>query len=446
MIKDYNKVLQEIICNSNYRCNLYTKNIFSKFELEQFMYPAFQLLNKVHDITKDRYYSELEQLININLNIKTLVDKLQLVPGIVITYGNMENARHILYGKSSILGPKMDTETIFDLASVTKIFTLVAYLQLVDKKICSLSDPIGKYSSKYFFIKNITIEELLSFKVNLRTDERINADISTEKAYFLIQQVKNYPLPDNGRFYSDIPALILGNLFKEICGISLGEYIEVNILNPCQMNSSFYYEPDKELLSHIVNYDKEYRLRDGILNIKRTPIGIAHDEKAQALIVDKHTLTGHAGLFASAKDMTLFAQKLLARELISDESLQMIGINRTGKKISNDKYSQFLGLLSYSKHCNVKQSEVFFGCSGNSFSMTGYTGTFFGIDPNNNLFEFIGTNRVSERMTQYPEELEINNHLFFDGKEYICTKNYVFIRDKLIRDCCMKLGMQWLLY
>lgn len=446
MRKTYDELLELLVHNSNIGGNPFTYNIFSANDYNKFLHLAYRLRTDDAFLNRSEYYTALERHSDLVKNISFLVNELKIVPGISAVYGNEQDIRYVSHGKSSLHGFTLDENAVFDLASVTKLFTSISYMQLVDQKYCLLSDPVGKFTDRFPYLKNITLEELLTFQVNLRTDDRISYKTDYDYAMKLLTQIKNYPLTDDGRLYSDMPAIILGYLFYNICGLSLGKYIRDNILSECHMESSFFYKPPSLLLSRIIDYGIEYRLINGELTAKKTPLGEVHDEKAAVLINDENMLTGHAGLFSSAVDMSRFAQKLLGRELISDELLQLIGMNKTGHKLHAGGYSQFLGYLCNSKHCDRRLSEVFHGAAGNAFAMSGYTGTYLCVDPVNNIFCFIGTNRIANKMTQYPKELEYNNQIQYKNKTFTCTKNYVYIRDGLIRDVCMKLALQWKIY
>lgn len=195
-------------------------------------------------------------------------------------------------------------------------------------------------------------------------------------------------------------------------------------------------------IGNTISYDYEYRIISDSLVTKRTPMGTVHDEKALILGQKNNNLCGHAGLFSTAKDMMNLASSLLNNQLINVKHLNQIGIGQTLSK-NYSQYSQSLGYLCYSKHPIQEQSDVPLELSGNTFAISGYTGTYFLCDPLNHIAIFIATNRINHRLTQHPELPKDNTYtISFQKKQYISTKNYVYLKDTIICRPIVELMLQ----
>jgi len=94
-----------------------------------------------------------------------------------------------------------------------------------------------------------------------------------------------------------------------------------------------------------------------------------------------------------------------------------------------DEYIHF-GYLTYIKEDNLRNCEVYSLMSGNTFAVSGYTGTHFMIDPQNQLFLFIGGNRINKRLSRCDDSCyRENSGLIFSG-------DYIYEKDKLRDVCC----------
>lgn len=117
---------------------------------------------------------------------------------------------------------------------------------------------------------------------------------------------------------------------------------------------------------------------------------------------------------------------LLSGKIISTETIGLLTSSTYDSYSKNNHY----GLLCYKKYADLCQSEIPELCSSQSIAMTGYTGTYILVDFENDLFTFIGANRLYKRETTS----NINNQITIEkiSPIVICnTKNYVYRKDKL---------------
>ncbi len=284
--------------------------------------------------------------------------------------------------------------TVFDLASLTKLFTLIAVMQLNEQGKLSLDDPLIKHAPQFKNMGGVSLENLLSYQVNILSDGRIDDAPNREEA--LGRLFASKPLPQVGtRFYSDMHAMVLKYVVEAASGMDFFSYIQKHILIPCGMAHTYAAIPE-EMLPLTQSYAGEHRIENGryVLRAGPTP-GTPHDPKAALLSPGGEDLCGHAGLFSTLTDMTSLCQGLLNGALLSKESLKAIAINRTGDGM--DK--QYLGYLCYVKHPNQHFSEVPIYMTHSAFGLSGFTGNHISIDPELKLFNVFLGNRCLNRLT-----------------------------------------------
>jgi CubicO group peptidase (beta-lactamase class C family) len=127
----------------------------------------------------------------------------------------------------------MKTDTIFDIASLTKVVaTTTAVMQLVEKGKLRIEDRVADHWPE--FAENgrgeITVRQLLTHYSGLRPDLDMNPNwAGCDKALQMILSEKPTGPPDTRFIYSDINFIILGELVRRISGYSLDTYCTNNI-------------------------------------------------------------------------------------------------------------------------------------------------------------------------------------------------------------------------
>lgn len=300
------------------------------------------------------------------------------------------------------------TDDIFDLASITKVIsTTSATMKLYESNQINLNDKVTKYIPQ--FAKNdegksgkrdeVTIRHLLTHTSGLPPFRHFYKMESPLDSIFITKL--NNP-PGEKYKYSDVGIIILGKIIERISNLTLAEYTQKNIFEPLEMNSTFYNPPESKL-NRIV--PTEYSEKEGKF-IK----GHAHDENAYSL----DGIAGHAGLFSSANDLSIFSQMMLNNgELNKTKIFNMETIELFTKraKIIEDN-SRCLGWDSPDGECS---GGLF--TSKESYGHTGFTGTSLWIDPTNNLFVILLTNAVNPyRSYKYPN--------YFQWRQLIHSKAY----------------------
>ncbi len=287
---------------------------------------------------------------------------------------------HFTYDRTS---PEMNINTIFDLASVSKVVgTTTMAMMLIDKGKMNLDDKVIKFLPEFNNNgkENITIRNLLVHNSGLAAFKKYYDVYS--KADEVVNDIMNLaPEQDPGSkyVYSDLGMITLQKVMEKISGKSLDKFLEENLFRPLEMNSTMYSPPIelKELCAP-TEFDNFYRMRQ--------LQGEVHDERAYML----NGIAGHAGLFSTAPDLSKFLQMILqkgnyqGKQIIKSETVELF-IKKQSEQSSR-------GLGWDTKSPEGSSSGKYFDIT--SYGHTGYTGTSVWTDPTKNLFVILLTNRV----------------------------------------------------
>jgi CubicO group peptidase (beta-lactamase class C family) len=160
------------------------------------------------------------------------------------------------------LNVPMQTNNIFRIGSLTKQFTAIAILQLVEQGKLNLKDEITRFIPGYPLQREtITIEHLLTHTSGIRdftsikdTLQRFKRDLTPAE---LISYFQNQPMrfaPGTRYEYSNSNYTLLGFIIEKITGRSYQQYLEANFFQPLGMTSSFYGNDAKIIKSRAAGY------------------------------------------------------------------------------------------------------------------------------------------------------------------------------------------------
>ena len=140
-------------------------------------------------------------------------------------------------------GTPVTGETIFDLASLTKLFTALTLMRLWELGEIRLDRAAAFYEPRFTGLHDATVDQVLGFEVNLQTPERIDAQPDAERG--LKQLFQAQASPQTGRrFYSDIHAMVIGRVIEAVTGRPLESAVRSLILEPLGMASTWARVPE----------------------------------------------------------------------------------------------------------------------------------------------------------------------------------------------------------
>jgi len=278
------------------------------------------------------------------------------------------------------------TSTIYDLASLTKVVgTTTAVMVLFDQGRISLDAPVSKYLPEFTGGEKdqVTIRQLLTHRSGLpagRDIFRLTHDPA--EARRLILATPLIARPGQQYEYSDLGADVLAMAVEKISAQPLDEFLADYVFHPLGMYETGF-RPADSLDAHIAP--------TGSSESGRTKRGQVNDENAFAM----GGVAGHAGLFSTAADLSVFAQMMLnggvydGVRIIADSTVQLFTTRTAGHRaLGWDTPSGSFGSGEY--------------LSEHSFGHTGFTGTSMWIDPDRDMFVILLTNRVFDSRSPHP--------------------------------------------
>ena len=201
------------------------------------------LISSVAILSQNKYeFNELDEY------IKNAVDSFE-VPGLavgIIKNGNIVFAEG--YGvKSTITNSKVDTETLFGIASLSKAFTAACIGMLVDEEKIHWDDRVIDHLPWFklydpYITRELRIVDLLSHRSGLAT---FDGDLlwygSNHTRDEIVRRIRELPIKNSFRErygYQNVMFIVAGELIKEVAGKTWDQFINERIFKPLQMNSS----------------------------------------------------------------------------------------------------------------------------------------------------------------------------------------------------------------
>lgn len=344
-------------------------------------------------------------------------------------------------------GDRVDRETIYDLASLTKaIATTPALMLLCAEKKLKLAAPLEKYMPelKGLELGRVTIRELLlhqsglpagynfyellidstSYTAPLVTGSRqrgyvsvyrnawANPNFSYDPRYISTKKDKNHSLPfsralwispdfrrvilekiaelplrKRGRYrYGDLNFVLLQEVVERLSGTSLDRFVTERIYKP--LGAKLYFRPLEAsiALEQIAPAQRDFFLRKELIQ------GTVDDETAAML----GGVSGNAGLFGSAREVAKVGQMLLDGGK-SPSGVQIIPreVVRTFTNTTGYKALRFLG---FDKPSKERRDVAAAKASLNSYGHYGFTGSCFWVDPDRKVvFVFLSNRTYPDR-------------------------------------------------
>ena len=295
-------------------------------------------------------------------------------------------------------GREIGEKTVYDLASVTKIFTGLALERLTETGALDPLKRVAFYCPEFRYLDRVTVEQLAAFQVQLRTPERIDAQETPEEALRCLREVRVTERM-GPRNYSDIPAMVLKYVIEKAAGMPFYACLKELILDPAGMTETWARVPE-DRRGDCLLYGPEYRIeKENWIWRREIARGVPHDPKAAVLQGRTEDLCGHAGLFSTLGDLEKLARAILARRILPEEGLRKMAVNRTGRQRPDGSYTQYLGYQCYLKHPDQYFSEIPVYMGHAAFGIGGFTGNHFSVDPAGDRFTVFLGNRVRDRLT-----------------------------------------------
>lgn len=317
-------------------------------------------------------------------------------PGAVIAISY--RGRRYLYGAGRLAldDPRRpDGNTIYDLASLTKVIgTTTLAMQAVREGKLDLDAPVQRYLPTFRGAgkERVTIRHLLTHSSGLPADKPLwRLTPNADSALGLVNAMPLDTVPAARMVYSDIGAIVLGEVVEHVLHGRLDRLAARRIFEPLGMGSTRFRPPEGWLWRVApTEYDTVWR--------KRIVRGEVHDEKAAWL----GGVAGHAGLFGSAVDLLTFGEwilKTVGRYDGRSVPSSVPAYRQTDLPSVMHEFLRRQNLVAGSSRALGWDTPSDGSSAGTqlhegSFGHTGFTGTSIWIDPSRELVIVLLSNRV----------------------------------------------------
>ena len=288
------------------------------------------------------------------------------------------------FGRRGPEGDPVTTDSIFDLASITKLFVGTALLALHDERRIALDDRIVSVLPEFAGLDQrrslVTYRHVLTHTSGLPAHVNFRDELG---ATAVIARVCSTPLsaaPGASVTYSDLGFMLAGEAVARISGMALDEALRMLVFEPLELSDTFY-RPQTDVMSRIVCTEKD-TWRNRLLR------GEVHDENCWAM----GGIAGHAGIFGTAAGVGQLAEMYrLGGAAGSHRTLLRPTANaatREQARGQDERRGLAWALKASDKHSSGSR------LSSRSYGHTGYTGTSVWVDPTRALTVVLLTNRV----------------------------------------------------
>jgi len=271
------------------------------------------------------------------------------------------------------------TNTRFDLASITKVVTAIAFLRLVEQGVTNIDGAVRDVLPSAFgadqSVGRITWRHLLAHNSGLPADVDLKGARDVAEARAITLTISPGGPPGEHVVYSDVGFMLLGFAVEALSREPLDIAVQRLVLDPLGLARARYRpEPSDPVAQTEVCGWRRRRLR-----------GEVHDENAAAL----GGVAGHAGLFGTAQEVARLGRCLLdggAPLLRRDTVSEMLQVQARDGDVRRG-----LGVSLWSPDPDTTGHP--FGTR--SYGHTGFTGTSLWVDPERRLVVALLTNTVS---------------------------------------------------
>ncbi len=243
-------------------------------------------------------------------------------PLLLEAYGNQR-----LYNETSLMPvpEPMREDTLFDLASLTKIFsTTLAVMHLVDMQQVSIDDAVSKYLPSFCggYKSQVTLRHLLQHRSGLPSSYHFYDPNQVPAQFYsqtrattctLLPLVALQHEPDTVTVYSDINFALLGLIIEAVTGQRQDQFVHEQIYAPLGLQNTGY----RPLLQGIPKNRFEASERCGNTRDGHVSFANIRTETIQGEVQDELAyysmgqVSGNAGLFSTAADLSVLSQLLL---------------------------------------------------------------------------------------------------------------------------------------
>ncbi|MFF5052904.1 serine hydrolase domain-containing protein [Micromonospora sp. NPDC000663] len=291
---------------------------------------------------------------------------------------------------------RMRPDSIFDLASITKVYTAILVLQQVERGRLDLDAPVVRYLPDFTGTGKsaVTVAMLLAHTSGLPVGASGTSSGTLDARWraVLATPLVAGAVPGSVFRYSSVGLMVAGKLVEKVTGQTLDQALKTNLTDPIGLLWTGF-TPDTwissaERAARMVATDA--RSSRGLLR------GVVHDDVANHL----GGVAGHAGVFSTAQEVAVIGRLLLdggvygGQRLLAESTVRLMLTNANAGLPAVD--AERPGRTSDHGLGVVLNQPWFMGriSRPTAFGHTGFTGTSLVVDPYRRLVLVLLTNRA----------------------------------------------------
>ena len=356
-----------------------------KQDLEQILDELKPIMKKIDDRSPEETIKELTDEIKVksemfldskNQNNQSIITALSTCIYLPSLTG--EYKLKFIGGKTS---DELDVNehTLFDVASSTKMYTLLLTFKLQDLGIIKLTDKISQLDSRFSGLEDFTIEDLILLCGELYTKGNPKEGKTKEEAEQILETIYLKSNDRTKNTYTDLGAIVLSKTLETVLSkylnkrVTFDEIMEEYLFKPFSLTQT-KFNPD--------NYN---------LAGNGNTLGLVHDPKSRALGGN----VGSAGIFTNSDDLAKLAKHMYTVNYCNYDAIKNLvskkNLDRMGTITFPDSPQSNKGLFgAYQKHPDRENKWLNpLAYADKTFTFQGFTGSVATFDPTNKIHNSI---------------------------------------------------------
>jgi len=328
---------------------------------------------------------------NLSMIFERAIEQRTFPGGVVWLAQGDRVAAHAAFGTTAYeaeFSRPVVRETVYDIASLTKLFTTTAFLIAARSEGVDYGSPIARFFPVLASPdkSEITLRHLMQHNSGIEIAIQNLIDVPVDDWLHRIAAVPLHAVPGERVLYSCTNYFLLGRIVEQLSGQPLDQFIQSQLLRPLGMTGTFFHPLEELDREEIAPTEVE---TENVGEEAAPWQGIVHDEAARA-VERSGGACGNAGLFSTATDLSKFAQLWLDGGAINgNQIVAEADIQRALTDVVDDGTAQRglgwqIGARFYTSHLAPA------GSAGHA----GFTGPTFWLNPRTRHVAIVLNNRV----------------------------------------------------
>lgn len=351
---------------------------------------------------------------------------------VIEIFNNGEIFKYVIGNKCLIPNQKPTTiDTLYDIASLTKVFTSTLVYIAYEEGMLDIYDNIYNIDNNFTNLKNVKVIDLLKHNQEIWTDGYLGNAQTKEEFYKILYSASvRSDIPT----YIDSHYIILSTLLEKVYKVNFKDLVNIKIIQKLNLKNITFNPDENNTASN--NYENN---NDKIIDYIYP--GVVHDTKAR--VAKKLGITtGHASIFTTADDMLIFLKTFLDNTLLRKETIELMlghddinlyNYERLSKLSSKENINEMYNDVivqnpefyisktynnmgtRYRNNIDILNDIPLFA-TDNSISFSGFTGPMFTIDFERKIIVVIMCNVIHNTKLNREERknkiVEMMNYIF----------------------------------